>query len=139
MQQYKSLHKICQNVIVSFSQLFWQIPKASVNVFMCMTNCKNPNWTSSKTSLMVNTWGKNANKCRLLLSFTQLSIWNNNFFSKNLGPIVCFDIFNSPMQHKFPYIKHVNNTFYKGAQTRYAVQKLNFFPKFEITTTRTQL
>ncbi len=116
-----------------FSFNFWQIPKASVNVFMCMTNCKNPLLKNFSHGQHL---GKNANKCKFLLSFTQLSIWNNNFFGKSLGRIICFGILNSHMQHKLPYIKHVNNAFYKGAQTRYAVQKLEFFPKFEITTTR---
>jgi hypothetical protein len=83
-------------------------------------------WQESQLNLLKNFFhgehlGKNANKCKFLLSFTQLSIWNNKFRGKTLGPIICFGILNSHMQHKLPCIKHVNNAFYTCAQTRNAI------------------
>lgn len=37
---HERLHQICQNVVVLIFQFFWQIPKATITVLMCMTNHK---------------------------------------------------------------------------------------------------
>ncbi len=65
------------------------------SIFSCVwPTTRNPNLTSSNTFLAVNN-DKNVKKYLFLLSFTQLSIWSNNFFGNVLGPTLSLGVFNS--------------------------------------------
>jgi hypothetical protein len=48
------------------------------------------------------------------LSLTQLSIWNNNFFSKSFKPTIWLKVCNLCMQHNFPCNIRAKNEFYRG-------------------------
>jgi hypothetical protein len=52
------------------------------------------------------------------LSFTQLSIWNNKFFSNNFRPTTSFVIFYSLVQQDLPYKRHAKSAFWGGCSNK---------------------
>jgi hypothetical protein len=40
--KHECFHKIRDDIIILLSQFLWQIPKTSVNIFMCVVNSKKP-------------------------------------------------------------------------------------------------
>ncbi len=75
----------------NFLDKYWKHP----SIFSCvLLTTRNPSLTSSNTSLAINN-ERNANKYLFLLSFTQLSIWNNKFFNNNFRPTISLVVFNS--------------------------------------------
>ncbi len=60
-------------------------------------------------SLLIMT--KKKNKCQFLLTFTQLSIWNNNFLGNGFAPTTCSSAFNAFKHHELPCISCSKNSF----------------------------
>jgi len=53
--KHECFHQIHHDIIILFFQIFQQISKTFINIFMCVPNHKkNPIWTSLKTSQVVN-------------------------------------------------------------------------------------
>jgi len=70
-----------------------------------------PNLTSSNTSLAVNN-DRVVNKCRFLLSLTQLSIWNNKFIGIGFEQTIWSGVHNLHMQCDFFCNMLAKNEFY---------------------------
>ncbi len=51
------------------------------------------------------------NKCQFLLSFTQLSIWNNNFLGNGFALATCSSAFKAFKHYILPYISYSMNSF----------------------------
>ncbi len=93
-----------------FPQFLWQVAKISINVFICMTNDKKSQMDLFKDLLHINN-DKKTSKCQFLLSFTQLSIWSNNFLSNGFAPTTCSGALKAFKHHKLPHISYSKNSF----------------------------
>jgi hypothetical protein len=139
-RQKKKVIGTCQNWTESdFLSKFWFLQIWGIFPFFpkklqvgyiskFLPTIRNPSCTSTNTFLVVRK-KRNLGNWQFLLSFTQLSIWWNNFLNNDLAPMKFFGTFNATKQREPPCVNLWKNAFCDSCSKRILDSLIGSFSK----------